>query len=588
MPEAGGATVLPAGGARTFGLLRGGSRSGLALAFLVAAGGLLRLANLDRPVPMSSVSWRESDVAAIARSYLTEGFALFYPRIDWRGDGPGYTEMEFPLLPAVMAGAGLLGRNYATAGRFFAWLVSVATILALWRLSAGWVRPEARLPALAFFVASPVAFHLSCALQPDGPALLCGIVAIDSFGRWLSDSTRRREYRVALASYACAVLLKATMVHVGLVLGLLAWARWGRRAALDRRLWLLGLGGLVPAVAWSVHAGWLWRTYGNSLGVSNESHWFGLDLLNLSVVRSFGSIERAQVWTVAGAALALIGLVGGWREGRAAGFAAWLGGLGLFYLVTLRMVAGSWAFYYHAASAPVAALLFGEGVVFVARRAGRLGAGFALALAGAALAIGTSLILPALAGAGSRAATVFWAALAAAVLASGLATLRSSCDAPPHGRPRPLVGMALALALAATAAQQAGTIASHSVDTREFAALRGCVTAFSPHIPRNALIVASSPVPSRDPLHRPIAYNASYWFYWLDRKGFNTSSDLQSLPLIEDFRDRGAGFFVAERRDLGLTPGLESSLRERYPVLKECQPAILFDLRASRSESDRR
>src|SRR5437879_11726312 len=46
-------------------------------------------------------SWRQSDVAAIARNYLQNGFHFAYPQIDWAGDQPGYVGTEFPLLPFI-------------------------------------------------------------------------------------------------------------------------------------------------------------------------------------------------------------------------------------------------------------------------------------------------------------------------------------------------------------------------------------------------------------------------------------------------------------------------------------------------------
>ena len=42
-------------------------------------------------------SWRQSDVAAIARNYYTSGFHFAYPQIDWAGDAAGYVGTEFPI-----------------------------------------------------------------------------------------------------------------------------------------------------------------------------------------------------------------------------------------------------------------------------------------------------------------------------------------------------------------------------------------------------------------------------------------------------------------------------------------------------------
>src|SRR3974377_835409 len=44
-------------------------------------------------------SWRQSDVAAIARNFSERGFHFAYPQIDWAGDATGYVGTEFPILP---------------------------------------------------------------------------------------------------------------------------------------------------------------------------------------------------------------------------------------------------------------------------------------------------------------------------------------------------------------------------------------------------------------------------------------------------------------------------------------------------------
>src|SRR3989454_4955667 len=48
-------------------------------------------------------SWRQSDVAAIARNYTENGFRFAYPQIDWAGNAPGYVGTESPILPFIAA-----------------------------------------------------------------------------------------------------------------------------------------------------------------------------------------------------------------------------------------------------------------------------------------------------------------------------------------------------------------------------------------------------------------------------------------------------------------------------------------------------
>jgi hypothetical protein len=101
---------------------------------------------------------------------------------------------------------------------------------------------------------------------------------------------------------------------------------------------------------------------------------------------------------------------------------------------------------------------------------------------------------------------------------------------------------------------------------------------FAPHIAPGAIILASGGS-CTDAEGEPAAYNASYMFYWLDRKGFNICRQGQSADSVARFASRGAQYFIAEKRMLALNKGMEDELRGRYPVLAESPFAMLFDLR---------
>src|SRR5436305_12294659 len=61
-----------------------------------------RLVLINQPY-VDHWSWRQSDVAAIARNFLQNRFHFAYPQIDWAGNAPGYVGTEFPILPFVAA-----------------------------------------------------------------------------------------------------------------------------------------------------------------------------------------------------------------------------------------------------------------------------------------------------------------------------------------------------------------------------------------------------------------------------------------------------------------------------------------------------
>src|SRR2546425_2151736 len=62
----------------------------------------VRLILINQPY-VDHWSWRQSDVAAIARNFSEGGFRFAYPRIDWAGDAKGYVGTELPILPFAAA-----------------------------------------------------------------------------------------------------------------------------------------------------------------------------------------------------------------------------------------------------------------------------------------------------------------------------------------------------------------------------------------------------------------------------------------------------------------------------------------------------
>src|SRR5690349_12205760 len=52
-----------------------------------------RLVLINQPY-IDRWSWRQSDVAAIARNFSENGFHFAYPQIDWAGPTPGYVGTE--------------------------------------------------------------------------------------------------------------------------------------------------------------------------------------------------------------------------------------------------------------------------------------------------------------------------------------------------------------------------------------------------------------------------------------------------------------------------------------------------------------
>jgi len=105
-----------------------------------------------------------------------------------------------------------------------------------------------------------------------------------------------------------------------------------------------------------------------------------------------------------------------------------------------------------------------------------------------------------------------------------------------------------------------------------------CAQEFAPQIQEDALILASGGV-CRHPAGGPAAHNASYMFYWLDRKGFNICSENQSLQAVGEFIGQGVDYFVGEHGVMEKTPGFKDEVESQFEVAAECEDATLYRLR---------
>jgi hypothetical protein len=136
-----------------------------------------------------------------------------------------------------------------------------------------------------------------------------------------------------------------------------------------------------------------------------------------------------------------------------------------------------------------------------------------------------------------------------------------------------------AIALFSACLVEEAHVALRERSGRPTSSLLSCATQFAPLIPPTALVVASGG-PCIDETNKPVAFNASYAFYWLDRKGFNTCQQYQSLEALQEFERRGARYFVMEKDAAVATPGFAEAVRQDYVLQAQCAEASLFELRS--------
>ncbi len=127
-------------------------------------------------------SWRQSDVAAIARNFLQNGFRFGYPQIDWAGNAPGYVGTEFPILPFIAA------VYYKFAG-VHEWIGRIQAVILFAVIFAG------------------------RSFMPDVPSLSLAIVGLYFFLRWVQHN-ESWSFFVAAIAISLSLMIKITSIVI--------------------------------------------------------------------------------------------------------------------------------------------------------------------------------------------------------------------------------------------------------------------------------------------------------------------------------------------------------------------------------------
>jgi hypothetical protein len=471
----------------------------------------LRLAYVHRPFDHRLENpWRQADYLQIAKNFRDDGMNILYPRIDWRGDTPGFAEMELPLLPWMGA---LLFEVFGTRVQILRGLAAAFEIGALLLFAAFARRMLATRGALfatACFALNPILILSASSPQPDPVMHLSSLAAVVFAWSWYQTPAFSR--LLAAASFAgLAILVKLPALYLGLLFAYLILRRRGVRGLADYRVWIAALIATLPAVAWYSWSHRFWVLYGNSLGVSNETHAIGWDMLFPPLfVLGLIKWELLAVFSPIGWVLALAAL----RRPRAVELPlAWYGAVVVFYVLTARTTADDWSYYYHLLSVAPGCLLMGAGLLAV------MGHGPA-----------------------GPVRRWRWRQWLAAVVAIG-------CLAA-------LLGYA--------------GLRIHRRDSHHYGEpLYRCIVEFSEHVPADGRIVVRGGF-MFDRYGRPVAHNESMAFAWMNRRGFNYGEEELSLETLDDIARRGGRYWIVRQSELR-SSGLEDSAPSRYGLLARCR-----------------
>lgn len=229
----------------------------------------VRLYNINSPL-IGVHSWRQADTAAMSRNFYTNGFNLFYPQIDW-GGAIGYCETEFPIYSFIVAIAYKLFGLHDSFGRALSIVYFFISIWFLYRLTEKYFGSNTAFWSCAVYSMLPLNIYYSRTFQPESMLLMCCIVGVYYFDRWI-DADRSWDLIVSGVFVSLACLIKVLpLIYLGVPLIYLAWNKFGVKIFAQYSLWFYSIFIIASVFAWYNHAHNLFLESGNTFGFSANS-----------------------------------------------------------------------------------------------------------------------------------------------------------------------------------------------------------------------------------------------------------------------------------------------------------------------------
>ena len=327
---------------------------------------ILRTYKIDNPVA-DCHSWRQSDTAAVARSFATEGFNLFYPRAhnyfkqstnDLENPNR-YFLNEFPLYNAAVAGLykifGVEERYARLVSIFTSSLTGIFLYLLIKKYSSGAV---AGLSAF-FWAVLPYNIYYGRVIMPDPTFIFFSVLSLFLITCWLEKEKFWLMLLSALA-LALAMLVKPYAIFLGLPIAYLIWRQYQFKAFKRLQIYLFALLSLLPFLAWR------WHINQHPEGMFG-SQW----LINATNIRFKGAFFRwiifdrmnRLIFATGGFVLFFFGLVAKRNKKEGLFFLSWLASVAAYIIYFAQ---GNVTHdYYQMPLVPVGCYLMAKGVEFL-------------------------------------------------------------------------------------------------------------------------------------------------------------------------------------------------------------------------------
>src|SRR6187401_2512353 len=144
-------------------------------------------------------SWRQSDVAAIARNFLQNRFHFGHPQVDWAGNASSYVGTEFPILPFFAAVCYKFAGVHEWIGRIQAVILFAVSLPFFFLLVREIFGSTSAVWATFFYCFTPLNVFAGRSFMPDVPSLSCAIVGLYFFLRWIQHAKSWSFFAAAVA-----------------------------------------------------------------------------------------------------------------------------------------------------------------------------------------------------------------------------------------------------------------------------------------------------------------------------------------------------------------------------------------------------
>jgi len=310
-------------------------------------------------------SWRQSDVAAIARNFLQNGFRFGYPQIDWAGNAPGYVGTEFPILPFIAAVCYKFAGGHESIGRIQAVILFAVSLPFFFLLVREIFGSTAAVWATFFYCFTPLNVFAGRSFMPDVPSLSFAIVGLYFFLRWVEHS-ESSSFLVAAIGISLLFLIKITSIVIVVPLVYLVCADMSAlsKAVTCRRIPKLLL---FAAIALLPSAIWYWHAY-QVAEKFYPHHFFGAGGIRIESFWSYWQSARQTLTsslTPLLSLMALIGLLVAPRMKYSRFFHWWLVAMVLFVIF---LGYGNRHLWYQLPLVPIAAAFAGAACAFVSSK----------------------------------------------------------------------------------------------------------------------------------------------------------------------------------------------------------------------------